>query len=231
MSRILSIEDDPEIQQLVSSALHQEGFDVHYAFSGDEGYKKLFSSDPDLVILDMMLPGMSGAEVLKAVHGHPDLRRIPVIVMTAYGGGGSRVLEQTVRALGAVEYLEKPFKVSELVRRVKQCLARHPRPAEPGRETVAGDFRLDSRLKTVRVKDKLVATLPGLRYALLAALAGAEGPMERQALLRKVWGEESGSLSALEKTVSRLRQDLGTEAYRLKTTAEGYELVTTADAP
>ncbi|TBR22287.1 response regulator, partial [bacterium] len=131
MSRILSIEDDASIQQIISTALHLEGFDVHYAFSGDEGYKKLFASDPDLVLLDMMLPGMSGAEVLKAVHSHPDLRRIPVIVMTAYGGGGSRVLEQTVRALGAVEYIEKPFKVSELVRRVKQCLARHPRPAEP----------------------------------------------------------------------------------------------------
>ena len=230
MSRILSIEDDASIQQVVSTALHLEGFDVHYAFSGDEGYKKLFSSDPDLVLLDMMLPGMSGADVLKAVHGHPDLRRIPVIVMTAYGGGGSKVLEQAVRAMGAVEYIEKPFKVAELVRRVKQCLARHPRPAEPGRETVAGDFRLDSRLKTVRVKDKLVATLPGLRYALLVALATAEGPVSKEALLKKVWGDDA-SLSALEKTVSRLRQDLGDEAFRLKTAADGYELVTTADAP
>lgn len=228
MSRILSIEDDPSIQQIVSTALHLEGFDVHYAFSGDEGYKKLFASDPDLVLLDMMLPGMSGAEVLKAVHSHPDLRRIPVIVMTAFGGGGSRVLEQTVKALGAVEYLEKPFQVKELVRRVKDCIARHPRPAEPGRELAAGDFRLDSRLKTVRVNDKLVATLPGLRYATLAALAAAEGPMEKEALLHKVWGED-GSLSALEKTVSRLRHDLGAEAYRLKTTSEGYELVTRAD--
>lgn len=228
MSRILSIEDDASIQQIVSTALHLEGFDVHYAFSGDEGYKKLFSSDPDLVLLDMMLPGMSGADVLKAVHGHPDLRRIPIIVMTAYGGGGSRVLEQTVRALGAVEYIEKPFKVKELVRRVKDCLARHPRPSEPGREVTAGDFRLDSRLKTVRVQDKLVATLPGLRYGLLAALAAAEGPVPKEELLHRVWGED-GSLSALEKTVSRLRQDLGAEAYRLKTTPEGYELVTRAD--
>ena len=228
MARILSIEDDPSIQHLVSMALNLEGHDVHYAFSGDEGYQKLFAVNPDLVILDLMLPGMSGADILKAVHSHPDLRRIPILVMTAFGGGGSRVLEQTVRALGAVEYLEKPFRVKELVRRVKECLARHPRPSEPGRELATGDVRLDARLKTVRVSDRLVATLPTLRFDLLATLARAEGPVAKEKLLESLW-HGRGSLAALEKAVSRLRRDLGPQAFRLKTSSTGYEFVTQAD--
>lgn len=228
MARILSIEDDPSIQHLVSMALNLEGHDVHYGFSGDEGYQKLFAVNPDLVILDLMLPGMSGADILKAVHSHPDLRRIPILVMTAFGGGGSRVLEQTVRALGAVEYLEKPFRVKELIRRVKECLARHPRPAEPGRELSMGDVRLDARLKTVRVSDRLVATLPTLRFDLLAALARADGPVPREKLMQALW-HGRGSLAALEKAVSRLRRDLGPQSFRLKTSSTGYEFVTRAD--
>ena len=229
MARILSIEDDASIQQVISVALNLEGHEVHYAFSGSEGYQKVFSVRPDLVMLDMMLPGMSGAEVLKALHSHPDLKGIPVLVMTAFGDnkrGG--VLEQTVRALGAVEFLQKPFRINELTRRVKDCLALRPAAPEPGRETRKGDVRLDSRLKTVMVHDRLVATLPHSRFELLAALVAADGPVAREDLIARFWGSKEGR-SALEKAVSRLRSDLGAQAFRLKTTPGGYEFVTTAD--
>lgn len=229
MARILSIEDDASIQQVISVALNLEGHEVHYAFSGDEGYQKVFSVRPDLVMLDMMLPGMSGAEVLKALHSHPDLKGIPVLVMTAFGDnkrGG--VLEQTVRALGAVEFLQKPFRVNELTRRVKACLALRPAAPAPGRELRKGDVRMDSRLKTVMVHDRLVATLPHNRFELLAALVSADGPVSREELLERFWESKEGR-SALEKAVSRLRSDLGAQAFRLKTTPGGYEFVTTAD--
>ncbi|MBI5594692.1 MAG: response regulator transcription factor [Elusimicrobia bacterium] len=229
MARILSIEDDASIQQVISVALNLEGHDVHYAFSGDEGYQKVFSVRPDLVMLDMMLPGMSGAEVLKALHTHPDLKGIPVLVMTAFGDnkrGG--VLEQTVRALGAVEFLAKPFRINELTRRVRACLAARPARAETGREVRRGDVRLDTRLRTVLIHDRLVATLPHNRFELLAFLASADGPVAREALVERFWKKPEGR-SALEKAVSRLRSDLGAQAFRLKTTPGGYEFVTTAD--
>ncbi|MBI3298888.1 MAG: response regulator transcription factor [Elusimicrobia bacterium] len=229
MARILSIEDDPSIQQVLSVALNLEGHEVHYAFSGDEGFKKIFTSRPDMVILDLMLPGMSGAEVLKALHGHPELKGTPVLVMTAFGGGqrGS-VLEQTVKALGAVEYLEKPFRIPELLRRVKACLAARPKESAPGREIRSGEMRLDTRLRTVLVNDRLVATLPPSRFELLAALASADGPLAKEELLTRVWRGRAGP-AALEKAISRLREDLGDQAFRLKTTPGGYEFVARAD--
>ncbi|MDE2292732.1 MAG: response regulator transcription factor [Elusimicrobia bacterium] len=230
MARILSIEDDPSIQQVISMALNLEGHEVDYAFSGEEGYQKIFSKRPDLVILDMMLPGMTGADVLKALHTHPDLRGIPVLVMTAYGGGSrGSVLEQTVRALGAVEYLQKPFRVAELNRRVKSCLAsRPPTPPPPGRELGAGDVRLDTRLRSVVIGGRHVATLAEKRFELLAALVEADAPVSREDLIKRLWGS-GGSDAALEKTVSRLRTDLGEHSFRLRTTAGGYDFVSKSD--
>lgn len=228
MARILSIEDDASLQHLISAALNAEGYEVHYAFTGKEGYQKVFGLDPDLVVLDLMLPGMNGVDIIKAMQAHPDLRNIPILVMTAYGGK-TDVLERSLKALGAVEYLEKPFHVRDLIRRVKLCLARFPKPATPGREIRSGDVRLDTRLKTVRIHDRLVTTLPDKRFELLAALIQAEGALTKDKLLERVWGRE-GSLAALEKTISRLREDLGPHAFRLRTAAGGYEFVSRADA-
>src|SRR5688572_25569990 len=121
MTRILSIEDDPELQHLIGLSLGHEGYEVHYAFTGKEGHEKVLVLNPDLVILGMRLPAMSGLEVIKKLKAHDQARDIPIIVTTAYYDTAAMV-ENSVRALGAVDYLKKPVRMEELVRAVRRIL-------------------------------------------------------------------------------------------------------------
>ena len=102
MPRILSGEDDPDFQHLISIALRNQGFEVHYAFTGKEGCEKTLSLNPDLVLLDMMLPVMNGVEVIKELKKHKATRDIPFIIMTAYPAE-AHFFESEVKSLGSVE--------------------------------------------------------------------------------------------------------------------------------
>ena len=117
MSRILIIEDNVELVQVLSLGLFKSGYEVHYAFNGKEGYEKILSLHPDIVLLDLMMPILAGTEVLRMVSENTMIRDIPIIVMSAYGQGrdGERkLLESSVRNQGAREYISKPFKHSEI---------------------------------------------------------------------------------------------------------------------
>src|SRR5262245_6867407 len=121
MPRILSVEDDPDFQHLVSYALRPQGFEVHYAFSGPEGLEKALSLNPDLILLDMNLPGLNGVEVMKALQKEKATRGLPVIVLTAYAAD-SIFMESSVKALSPVEYLRKPVPPEQLVRAIRRML-------------------------------------------------------------------------------------------------------------
>lgn len=229
MARILSIEDDADLQKLIGVALHAQGYDVHYAFNGKEGYDKILALNPDVVILDLMLPQMNGVDIIKAAQAHPEARQIPILVMTAYGDE-SNVLENSVKATGAVEFLRKPFEMRDFLRLVKSCLARNTKPQSPREELKRGVVRLDTQMRTVWVNDKLIGTLTDKRFELLSLLLQSEGGVKKEKLLKEMGGA-SGKPAALEKTVQRLREDLGPEAGRLRTTADGYEFLTRADIP
>jgi DNA-binding response OmpR family regulator len=131
MPRILSIEDDPDFQHLVALAFQNEGYEIHYAFTGKEGYEKVLSLNPDLILLDMMLPILNGVEVIKAVKKHKAAKDIPIIVMTAYPADANFV-ESTIKALGALEYVRKPVDVGELLRLVRRMLAGGGERTAPG---------------------------------------------------------------------------------------------------
>ncbi len=121
MHKILIIEDEADLQELVAYNLQKEGFQVESASSGESGWKRLEASKPDLLVLDWMLPGMSGLDLLARLRRHPRLREIPVLMLTAKAEEDDLVegLSQ-----GADDYLPKPFSPKVLIARIKSLLRR-----------------------------------------------------------------------------------------------------------
>lgn len=224
MARILIIEDDGDLQQMLSIAFNQEGYEVHYAFNGKEGYEKILAHQPDVICLDLMMPVLNGVEVIKLVTTNTLVRDIPIIVMTAHGDKAD-MLEHSIKAQGVREYLRKPFEIAELKGIVRRMLSQYPRKPAPPSQVAKGQVRLDVKLRTVWISDKMVATLSPTKAELLRALIESKSAVKREKLLQAVWAGE-GSNSALEKTIQRLREDLGpTNGHRIQTTPDGYELI------
>src|SRR5216110_2018234 len=125
-ARILIIEDEEPLTLLLRYNLEAEGYEVETSARGDEGETKLKEAPPDLLVLDWMLPGMSGIELCRRLRARPDTERLPIIMLTARGEESERVRGL---ATGADDYIVKPFSVPELLARVKALLRR----AKPGR--------------------------------------------------------------------------------------------------
>lgn len=223
MAKVLIIEDDGDLQQILSMAFNRDGYEMHYAFNGKEGYDKMVSLQPDVVLLDLMLPVLNGMEVLKLVSTNTTLRDIPIIVMTAHGDK-SDMLENTIKAQGVRAYVRKPFELSEVRSLVRRMLSHYPRAPITAAQVAKGDVRLDVKFRTVWVSDRRVATLSPMKARVLELLLQSKGSVKRETLLKEVWGDTS-SVPALEKTIQRLREDFGDESRRLQTTGDGYEIV------
>lgn len=118
MTRLLSVEDDPDLQRLLALTLEAEGFEMHYAASGPEGFEKAVAVAPDVVLLDLMLPVYSGTELIKRLRAEPKTRAVPIIVVTAFYDTASLV-ESEIRRLGVIEYLRKPVRLSALVKMLR----------------------------------------------------------------------------------------------------------------
>lgn len=229
MARILSVEDDEHVQHLLGRALFQNGYEMHYAWNGQEGWEKVLAVDPDLVLLDLMLPVVNGVELLQRMRAHKAARDIPVIVVTSYGDDAD-MLRHALTALGAARFLRKPIDFAELLRSVKAVLAAHPRvpnrAAPPSARVLRkGAVAADPLLLTVWVEDKPVATLQNKEFAVLRILLESAGPVAREALMKGL-GYRAAQDAALKQVVHRLRGALG-EAHkiRVRTTQEGYELL------
>lgn len=223
MAKILCIEDDPDLQKIVGEALVEKGHQVHYAFSGQEGLGKMASVDPDMVLLDLMLPGISGVEVIESMQADPRTRFIPVIVVTGYNDPAS-MLSRSLKALGAVAFVKKPINGGELCALIEVAMRSHPKKRPAQAEIRKGVLRADTRFRTLWVGEKLKATLPPKIFALLQILMEAEGPVRREPLLRKVWGPDAEE-HVLAKAIQRLRAELGPEGRRVQTVEDGYELI------
>ncbi|MDD5302556.1 MAG: response regulator transcription factor [Elusimicrobia bacterium] len=223
MAKLLIIEDDGDLQQVLSVVFNREGYELHYAFNGKEGYDKMLALQPDVVLLDLMLPILNGVEVLKLVTTNTSLKDIPIIVMTAHSDKAA-MLEHSMKAQGVRAYLKKPFELGEIRSLVRRMLTQYPRNPVTAAEVAKGEVRLDVKFRTVWVKDRMVATLSPMKASVLRMLLESKGPVKREKLLQSVWGDAT-SVPALEKTIQRLREDLGAEGRRLQTTSEGYEIV------
>ena len=229
MPRILSIEDDEDTQHLIGNALFRDGYEVHYAWNGREGYEKILSLDPDLILLDLMLPMMNGVELLKKLQDNKVAQDVPVIIVTGFGDEAN-LLGHSVKALGAADYLRKPVQIQDLLQTVKKTLRSHPRAKQASVDETTpklqkGVLKADPKFRTLWINDRLVATLPHKEFALLQCLMKKPGPVTQDNLL-KAMGYSNRQRNALKQAVHRLRAMFGeAESRRIQTTTDGYELI------
>jgi DNA-binding response OmpR family regulator len=201
---ILLIEDEPGIVDFVTRGLEAEGFPVEAALDGIEGERRALRESFDLIVLDLMLPGRGGMEILSA------LRRarltVPVIVLTARGEIDDRVAGLDA---GAVDYLVKPFSVAELAARVRAQL--RIATQSPAASLCVGDIELSLLTRQVHRAGRLVA-LSSTEFDLLAHLLRHRGRiLSRQEILSAVWGyEHDPQTNIVDVYIGYLRRKLGT---------------------
>jgi DNA-binding response OmpR family regulator len=225
---VMLIDDEKEIRDLVRYSLEREGFRVVAAGDGEEGLRRLTASRPDVVVLDLVLPGRNGLEVLREVRGTPATRDLPVLVLTARSTEMDRLLGFEH---GADDYLTKPFSPRELVARLKALLRR----ADSERSDAlihAGDLTIDPMAREATFRGARLELTPR-EFQLLAFLARHPGRvMSREELLRKVWGYDFlGETRTVAVHIGRLRVKLGAGSHLIETvTGVGYKFLASHDA-
>jgi phosphate regulon transcriptional regulator PhoB len=225
---VMVIEDEKEIRELVRYNIERAGFRVTTAADGESGLDRIFSARPDALVLDLMLPGRSGLEVLREVRDEPTTRDLPVVVLTARGAEMDKLLGFEH---GADDYIVKPFSPRELVARLRALLRRAKPHTEPASLSV-GPLRIDPLAREVIVNERPL-TLTPREFELLSFLARHPGRVfSREELLRKVWGYDYlGETRTVDVHVRRLRIKLEDAHTLIETvTGAGYKLVAAARA-
>lgn len=207
-TRILLVDDEPDLRQMVRRYLQAEGFDVADVADGETALSALRTSSPDLMLLDIGMPGMDGFTVLQEVR---KTSAIPVIMLTARAEEIDRVMGLTI---GADDYIAKPFSPRELVARIRAVLRRGRIDHAETDETIEFDgLSLDLAGHQVKVDDSTIE-LSALEFALLAALASSPGRVfTREQLLERVWGwDYFGAERVVDVHVGNLRKTLKDDA-------------------
>ena len=201
---IYFVEDDNSIRELVIYTLKSTGFEAKGCANGGELDKALSEADPELILLDIMLPGEDGISILKRLRSHSRTRRVPVIMVTAKGSEYDKVIGLDN---GADDYITKPFGMMELVARIRAVLRRFP--SESG-ELSAGCVTINPDRRTVTVEGREV-TLTYKEFELLKYLFSAKGRvLSRDQLLETVWGYDfDGETRTVDVHIRSLRQKLG----------------------
>ena len=209
MLKILLVDDDPNIRQLVNLYLQKEGFEVMMADRGDEALKMFKASPPNLMLLDIMLPGMDGWQVCREVR---KISNIPIIMLTAKDETFDKVLGLE---LGADDYVSKPFDMKELVARIKAVSRRFQAADAPEKELVFPGLTININQYTVMYMGKELE-MPPKELELLYFLASHPGMVfTREQLLEQVWGYDYfGDSRTVDVHVKRLREKL-TEGEKL----------------
>lgn len=220
MAKILVIDDEPSILNLVTAYLKQEGYEVLTATDGPSGLKTARAFKPDLLILDVMLPGMDGIELLSRLRRESD---VYVILLTARTEETDKVVGLSV---GADDYVTKPFSPRELTARVKAALRRIQTGAGLGSETSVFSFRhlrMDVGARTVSVDEQPI-DLTTIEFDLLKALVENRGRvLSRGQLLEKVWGGGYfGEQRVVDVHLGHVRQKLGREDLIVTVRGVGY---------
>ena len=217
---ITIIEDDESIREMLRYYFHSVGYGVEDFESGEDYFQAVHDVQPDLYILDIMLPGMDGLEILRRLRGAPDTAHIPVIMLTARTAELDRVkgLEQ-----GADDYVVKPFGIMELQARVKAVLRRTGRPQTPASLKYDG-LEIDPAAREVR-RDGIPVELTYKEFELLKLLCENRGTvLTRDDILHAVWDYDfAGETRTVDMHVKTLRQKLG-EGYIQTVRGVGYKM-------
>ena len=207
MARILVIEDESDIRQVLDYNLKSAGHEVFEAARGVDGLRLVREREPDLVLLDLMLPDMLGTEVCRSIKDNPATRTLPVVMLTARGEEIDRVVGFEI---GADDYITKPFSVRELVLRIRAVLRRRELPVSDGPNIEFGNLRIDRAAHRVWVEGEEVE-LTALEFKLLVTLYERRNRVQsRSALLDEVWGIDTKiSTRTVDAHVKRLREKMG----------------------
>ncbi|MGF1445968.1 MAG: phosphate regulon transcriptional regulator PhoB [Pikeienuella sp.] len=223
-ARVLVVEDEDALSALLEYNLEKEGFEVRVSADGEDALLVIEEDKPDLVLLDWMLPGLSGIEICRRIRARPDTRDVPVIMLTARSDEDDRI-----RGLdtGADDYLTKPFSIPELTARVR-ALLRRSRPTLSAEVATFGDLTLDRETRRVRRADREVHLGP-TEFRLLDCLMQRPGRVfSREQLLDLVWGRDVYvEARTVDVHVGRLRKALNRRGERdpIRTVrAAGYAL-------
>ena len=214
-ARILVVEDEPVINQAVTDRLRGSGYDVVQAWDGPGAVEEFSATSPDLIVLDVMLPGYDGHEVCRRIQAQ---RPVPVLMLTARDDEADILVGLGV---GADDYLTKPFRMRELVARVAALLRRVERAAElaaesaDGTPTELGDLRVDTGARRVWVAEAEVHLTP-TEFDLLVCLAAKPGVvLTREHLYAEVWGWSGASgTRTVDSHVKALRAKIGSGRVR-----------------
>jgi two-component system phosphate regulon response regulator PhoB len=222
--RVLVVEDEKDVRDMLRLNLKAGGFDVLEAHNGAEGLAMAKSELPSVVILDLMMPEMSGTEVCRALRRNPATSRIPILMLTAKSSESDKV---TGFEVGADDYVTKPFSPRELILRVRAVARRQPDQGAPKAAPVrAGGIQLDRSTMTVTIGNKKLA-LTSTEFRLLDLLIRRAGTIQsRDALLSEVWGYQANlDTRTVDTHVRRLRDKLGKAGAVIQTIrGSGYRL-------
>jgi two-component system, OmpR family, alkaline phosphatase synthesis response regulator PhoP len=221
-ARLLIVEDDPDILLLLAHSLGRAGFAVETLASGASALPTVRRLSPDLVVLDLMLPGLDGLEICRALRSDPATAAVPVIMLTARAEESDRIVGLE---LGADDYITKPFSPNEVVARVRALLRRARRPASAGRLRY-GSILVDVERHVVTA-DGGAVHLTAKEFLLLRYLIEHQGRvLSRDLLLSDVWGYSyTGGTRTVDVHVRRLREKLPVLAGSLETIKQfGYRL-------
>lgn len=209
MSKILIVDDDPHIRELVSIFLHNEGFDIYEAVDGVEALKTLESVKADMVILDVMMPNMDGWELCRELRESYDM---PLLMLTAKGETSQKVKGFQ---LGTDDYLVKPFEPLELVARVRALLKRYR--IESSQTVQIGELTMNRKTFEVTLNGEEL-TLPLKEFELLFKLASYPGKtFSREQLIEDIWGFDfDGNERTLDVHINRLRERFPEGKYSFK---------------
>ncbi len=223
-SKILIVDDEPDALELVEFNLRGAGFDVITAPDGAAALRRAQADQPDLLVLDLMLPEIDGLEVCKVLRRNPATASLPIIMLTAKGTELDRVLGLEI---GADDYLTKPFSPRELVLRIRKLLQRTKPEAEAAERYQVGPLVLDIPRHQVTVQGHPIE-LTATEFKLLTMLLERRGRVQsRDRLLQDVWGyERLVDTRTVDTHMSRLRDKLGAAGRYLETIRNvGYRFV------
>jgi two-component system KDP operon response regulator KdpE len=200
---ILVVDDEPQILRVMRASLPARGYEVITALSGEEALDQIRKQMPDLIILDLAMPGMSGLEVCRQVR---ELASVPIIVLSAKGSESDKIaaLDQ-----GADDYVTKPFAMGELLARVRAVLRRLSASESDSRVLTVGDVTIDTDERRVMVAGKEVKLTPKEFDVLKYLVSNAGKVVTHRALLQKVWGGHSSDQTEyLRVFINQLRRKI-----------------------
>ncbi len=213
--KIYIVEDEPDIRETLIYNFSNEGFKVFTAPDGEEALSNIKKVLPDVLILDIMLPGISGLDVCKSIRADDDIKDMSIIMLTAKGEEIDRVIGFE---LGADDYVTKPFSVRELILRVKVLLKKQHESSAANKLVTFGPIRIDLDAHELKINDKEIV-LTALEFKLLQHLVKRKGRVQtREQLLGDVWGYSAEvTTRTVDTHIKRLREKLGNTSDYIQT--------------